>query len=121
MTGENEVNENLNLGLVIDRAEVAKICDDYSQIMETEKHHSHEIIETESGVLRWKKDPLTDLLVGCGDLNDIIMTLYGKGHDKNSEIYRELYRKMGYSLSGYWEVFYWEANNECAKDYKPCR
>jgi hypothetical protein len=24
---------------------------------------------------------------------------------------------MGYSLSGYWEIFYWEVNNEDAEDY----
>ena len=26
---------------------------------------------------------------------------------------------MGYSLGGYWEVFYWEVNNELAHKYKP--
>jgi len=26
---------------------------------------------------------------------------------------------MGYSLFGYWEVFYWDANNDIADEYEP--
>jgi len=39
------------------------------------------------------------------------------GLTKNSEPVRKLYRDMGYSLSGYWEIFYWDVNNEEAEDY----
>jgi hypothetical protein len=28
-----------------------------------------------------------------------------------------MYRDMGYSLYGYWEIFYWEMNNDYAQDY----
>jgi hypothetical protein len=41
------------------------------------------------------------------------------GLTKNSEEVRKLYHDMGYSLSGYWEIFCWEANNENARKYKP--
>jgi hypothetical protein len=41
------------------------------------------------------------------------------GLTKNSEEVRKLYRDMGYSLSGYWEIFYWDMNNEDAHKYKP--
>jgi hypothetical protein len=40
------------------------------------------------------------------------------GYDKNSEVYRKLYRDIGYSLEGYWEIFYWEVNNPIASEYK---
>jgi hypothetical protein len=30
-----------------------------------------------------------------------------------------MYRDMGYSLFGYWEMFYWEINNNIAHEYKP--
>ena len=39
----------------------------------------------------------------------------------NSEMWRKLYRDLGYSLFGYWEIFYWEANNEKAAEYKPTK
>jgi hypothetical protein len=41
------------------------------------------------------------------------------GLGKNDESVRKLYRDMGYSLSGYWEIFYWEMNNEDADQYRP--
>ena len=37
---------------------------------------------------------------------------------KNSEEWRKLYRDIGYSLYGYWEIFYWDMNNEDAADYR---
>jgi hypothetical protein len=40
------------------------------------------------------------------------------GLNKNSEEVRKLYRDMGYSLSGYWEIFFWEVNNEDAPLYR---
>lgn len=39
--------------------------------------------------------------------------------NKNSEKYRALYRYIGYSLYGYWEIFYWKVNNEKAHLYVP--
>lgn len=114
----NKENEKLHLGDVIDWAEVAEISDDYKEILETEKHHQHPIVKDEQGVIRWKEDPLVRFLVDCGDLNRIVGMM---NWNKNREMYRELYRKMGYSLSGYWEIFYWEMNNDEAENYKPCR
>ena len=52
-------------------------------------------------------------------INDLIPLLDSLGYDKNSEVYRKLYRDMGYSLFGYWEVFYWVANNSEADKYVP--
>lgn len=48
---------------------------------------------------------------GFLDLNKVIVFLLKKGYDQNSEIYRKLYRDLGYSLSGYFDVFYWDMNN----------
>lgn len=96
-----------------------ELPDDYSEMMKTEQHHNHEIIEDDKGVLRWKEDPFIGRFVDACSLNDIVCGFRAKGNGKNSEIYREFYRKMGYSLSGYWGVFYWEANNEEAGEYQP--
>ena len=90
-----------------------------NEMLETESHHDHEILETSNGILRWKENPVINFLVDNYDLNDIVCKLFNKGYTKNSELYRKLYRDMGYSLYGYWEVFYWDANNVDAENYKP--
>jgi len=92
---------------------------DYAKMMKTEQHHDHEIIKNEHGTIRWKEDPFIRRFTDSCNLNDIIKGFHANGNGKNSEIYRELYRKMGYSLSGYWEVFYWDMNNENADQYQP--
>jgi hypothetical protein len=92
---------------------------DYVEMMKTEQHHDHEIIKDELGTIRWKEDPFTGRLTDACNLNDIIRGFYAEGNGKNSEVYRELYRNMGYSLSGYWDIFYWDMNNENADQYQP--
>lgn len=105
--------------------------EDYAEMMQTETHHDHRIIRTENGSIRWEANPATEMLlemiakdavsktnhIGM-NLNDVVGKLISKGLYKNSETYRQLYRDMGYSLNGYWEIFYWEANNEEADQYK---
>jgi len=91
---------------------------DYEDMMKTETHHDHKIIEDEQGVLRWEEDPFIRKLVDEVDLNWLMHSFYESGKGKNSEIYREFYRRIGYSLSGYWEIFYWEVNNEEVNEYK---
>ena len=92
---------------------------DYKLIFETESHHEHLVIEDEQGTLRWKSDPSVLALLGRVNLNDIWIAFHHMGLTKNSEEVRKLYRDMGYSLSGYWEIFYWDMNNEDAHKYKP--
>lgn len=91
----------------------------YLEILEKETHHDHEIIQDEHGTLRWKEDPYVRKMVDELGLNGIIMLFYSLGLNKNSELYRKMYRGMGYSLNGYWEIFYWEANNPAADEYVP--
>lgn len=97
----------------------SELPDDYAEMMKTESHHQHEVIKDAHGVLRWKADPFVRKFTDGCNLNNIVQGLYANGNDKNSELYRELYRRMGYSLSGYWEIFYWEVNNEDADQYVP--
>jgi hypothetical protein len=92
---------------------------DYFEMMKTEQHHQHEIVKDENGVIRWKADPFIRRFTDACSLNDIVSGFHANGTDKNSEVYRELYRRMGYSLSGYWEIFYWDVNNEDAINYSP--
>ena len=68
-----------------------------------------------NGIIRWKENENLRSI----DINKVIEIFYELGYDKNSEVYRKFYRDLGYSLSGYWEVFYWEVNNEDQNEYRP--
>ncbi|MCJ8293788.1 MAG: hypothetical protein MJK15_05210 [Colwellia sp.] len=92
---------------------------DYDEMMKTEQHHKHEITMDEQGTIRWKEDPFIRQFIDDCSLNEICIGFHAKGNNKNTESYRELYRKMGYSLSGYWEIFYWDMNNDIADEYEP--
>ena len=90
----------------------------YAEMMKTEQHHNHEIVKS-NDVFRWKMNDGVDEVVDMCDLNKMILSMKEKGIGKNDEKYRRLYRNMGYSLKGYWEVFYWHMNNDKADEYKP--
>lgn len=101
---------------IVDRKDLPE---DYTEMMKTEQHHQHEIVRDSRGKLKWKEDPFTkDLVDTCG-LTNIREALERSGVNKNSEICRELYRRMGYPIEGYWEVFYCELNNPNANLYVP--
>lgn len=103
---------------IVNRSDVAKLNEYFELILETECHHDHIIIEDDQGTLRWKeKNRMNDLIENCGGLNNVLYLFYNLGHGKNTEIYRQLYRDMGYSINGYWEIFYWEFNNEKFEEY----
>lgn len=101
----------------INRSEV--VDDDLKAILKKEAHHDHELIMDEHGRIRWKKSLAVDGLLKNISLNDLVPLLHSLGYGKNSEVYRKLYRCMGYSLYGYWEIFYWELNNPEADEYVP--
>ena len=96
--------------------EAAKISPDYAEILETEEL-GHELCIDEHGTVRWVENPEREQemmeMFGAKDLND----LFRKGADKNDPLIRELYKNMGYSLYGFWEIFYWEVNNPHAHKY----
>lgn len=102
---------------IINREDI--VGEEYRLVLDTETHHDHEIFEDDRRVYRWKENHIINNLLEKVSLNDLINELYNLGYDKNSEIYRKLYRDLGYSLYGYWEVFYWETNNELASEYIP--
>jgi hypothetical protein len=91
----------------------------HREILDVETHHNHEIIKDDYGTLRWKENEDVSNHLKKISLNDLCPLLVSLGYDKNSEVYRKLYRDMGYSLFGYWEVFYWEMNNKKASEYRP--
>ena len=104
----------------VTRTEAGKADKIYRDMLKTEKHHKHEIIEDEQGTYRWKEnETVRKLIVEKINLNDLWLLFYSLGYGKNSEVVRQLYRDMGYSLFRYWEVFYWEANNDIADEYEP--
>ena len=87
----------------------------YKDICDRE-HHDHPIYKDENGTPRWKPDPAVQVLFDYNavDLN----AFFNNGADKNDPRVREMYRKMGYSLYGYWELFHWTANNPAADEYE---
>lgn len=107
----------------ISREEAAKISEEYKLVLDTETHHSHILIKDEKGTIRWRENGTVRSLITKGDidLNKLIIMFHEMGYDKNSEVYRKLYRDMGYSLYGYWQIFYWDMNNEDADKYKPAK
>jgi len=92
--------------------------EEYVDILERE-FHDGELYVTPDGYVRWVEDPerakeIMDSF-GAKDLND----LFGRCRaDKNDPIIRELYKCIGYSLYGFWEIFYWDVNNEDADEYR---
>ena len=98
-----------------------KRCDitdsNYQEIFDKESHHDHQIYTDEYGTIRWVPDETVNRLVENISLNYLCPLLVALGYDKNSEVYRKLYRDMGYSLFGYWEIFYWDVNNDKADEY----
>jgi len=105
------------MGKTISRSEVGKIHFDYAEIMNCESHHDHEIIEDEHGTLRWKENAFIKEKIDPMGMNNLTLILDALGHGKNSEVYRKLYRDIGYSIRGYHEIFYWELNHEDANLY----
>jgi len=90
----------------------------FGEILKKESHHDHDIVN-DNGRPRWKEDPdVSKLVEDMGGLNNIVRLFFATGITKNDEAWRKLYRDMGYSLDGYWEIFYWEMNNEDAADYR---
>ncbi len=91
---------------VISRKNIYRHYADYARILDSESHHNHKIVMDKDGTIRWKSKPVVNEMVDAIGLNEIIALLYKNGFDKNSEIYRKMYRGLGYSLSGYYDVFY---------------
>jgi hypothetical protein len=90
----------------------------FAEIMEKESHHNHGIV-LKGDRPRWQENPrISKLVDDMGGMNNVVSFMYSIGLTKNSEEYRKLYRDIGYSLYGYWEIFYWEMNNEDASDYR---
>ncbi len=78
--------------------------DTYREILDIETHHDHEIIKDDHGILRWKPNDKVCDITDKLDFNNVILLLLYLGYNKNSEVYRKLYRDIGYSLFGYWEI-----------------
>lgn len=100
------------------RKEVSDSDKKYELMLKKEKHHNHEIVIDEGGNYRWKRDDDFKKLVDKIGINEIMVLFAYLGLNKNSEIVRDFYRKIGYSIFGYWEIFYWEVNNNIASEYK---
>ena len=100
----------------INREEITDL--NFIEIMKKESHHNHEIILDKEGDLFWKPDENLCAKIEGENINDYIFDFNSNGLNKNSEEYRKFYRDMGYSLLGYWMIFYCKANNPICKDYR---
>jgi hypothetical protein len=77
--------------------------------MDEEEHGKHPVVLDEQGVLRWKRDPMIDALVGTRvlDLNNLAVAVHqGK---ISPEWQRHIARSCGYSLDGYSTLSYIQA------------
>ena len=94
----------------------AKISPEYAEVLATEEL-GHELYVDDHGTIRWVANPEKEQEImdefSASDLNQ----LYINGARKNDPRIRELYKHIGYSLFGFWEVFYWEVNNPHAYKY----
>ena len=90
----------------------------YREILTKEPHHNHPVLIDKIGNIHWKVEEHVLSLVQDIGMNRLMALLYNIGLDKNSEELRKLYRDLGYSLKGYWEIFYWEGNNPKARSYR---
>lgn len=90
-------------------------------ILRTEPHHDHPIVRSQEGRLYWKVEPSIRQLIGRErlDLGDLVELMGLLGHGPNSETLRKMYRCMGYSLSGYYDIFYEESSNSDVDGYEP--
>lgn len=93
--------------------------DNYAEILERESHHDHELLIDDEGKFWWKEDPEFVKLKEKIGLDNIWNLLKSLGYNKNSEVIRRMYRYNGYSLFGYWEIFYWDMNNDITDEYQP--
>lgn len=98
--------------------EAAAFDEEYSYVLEREFVDCELYVDSHY-VIRWKKNPEREKeimkMYGAKDLND----LFGRGGvSKNDPIIRELYKVIGYSLYGFWEIFYWEVNNPRQVEYQ---
>jgi hypothetical protein len=100
----------------VNRADITE--SEVKEVLETESHHNHEIVVDDIGRYRWKENNNVTMCLESMNLNELISLLHALGYGKNSEVFRKLYRDMGYSLIGYWEIFYWDVNNPIAHEYK---
>jgi hypothetical protein len=99
----------------VTRDEVYKI-EGYAEILDNEKHHDHKIILDEYNVLRWEGNPEVIKMADEVGVNKLIIDLQNSGHTKSSEVYQKLYRDIGYSLCGYWDVFAYCNEEDCYDD-----
>ena len=90
----------------------------FIKIIKKESHHNHEIIQDEEGILYWKPDENLCAEIEGKNINDNIFYFHSNGLDKNSEEYRKFFRDMGYSLLGYWNIFYCKTNNPICTNYR---
>ena len=91
----------------------------FIEIFNKETHHEHEIIQEKNGIIRWKPNYELCKRLKNVNINRIIEDFLKAGATKNHECYRQFYRDIGYSLNGYWDIFYWEENNPEALEYIP--
>ena len=77
----------------------------------------HEVY-MDGNTLRWRPDETVRFAFDYADLNSFWAKFYKEGNTKNQKNVREMYRKLGYSVFGYWEVFFWDANNELTEEWK---
>ena len=101
-----------------------KECVEYADVFALDGR-DHEVY-LDDKVLRWREDPHVRWITNHMDLNDFWYPDNSKCSpdlnrdpiSKNDPNIRKMYRNMGYSLSGYYDIFFWEINNPIASEWE---
>jgi hypothetical protein len=95
----------------------------FGEIFKTEPHVRHRVVRyADSNHLYWEKHPPVILLMqaeGGISFEEMLDAMIKQGHNKNSEIYRKLYRDAGCSLYDYYETFYIPNDSYYPSEYVP--
>ena len=99
---------------IIPRSDVSPF---FNEVLANESHHNHGLIKDHLGIVRWRPNEKLSTYRDKMELpiGYFVEFLTATGYNKNSEVYRKLYRDIGYDLEGYWEVFY--CNNDESDSY----
>ncbi len=96
------------MGIIVKREEITDEI--YREMLDAEAYHNHEIIKDKNGTLRWKEDDAIGKIVDELSMFEISVLFDIFYSNKNSKLIRKMYRDIGYSLSGYLQIFYNKEN-----------
>jgi len=91
------------------------IFEEYPEFLKELEGVPEKIYLDKNNILRFEKSDTSSSIYNESFRKDAIRRLGDKF--RNDDIYRQSERQRGCSLHYYWEVFWWDWNNEYSNDY----